>query len=200
MKNRTGSKDRGWQGWVCSSDTACGISDGGLGGEYLTHTDASGREGLNLQDIWGKCSPGWGLEAGVFLAQEVSGEDRNRGWSRVRLRMVFSSFPFTCLWSLSSPLLFSFKGIPFLLVAQWFFFPLQLFLISQNHRVVCSSVSFYVPAFPFSVSLSVFICLLFPSVFLPWYIFLLQLFSNTCSALLILNFTNGSFYSYHFSA
>lgn len=81
-----------------------------------------------------------------------------------------------------------------------FFFPLQLFLISQNHRVVCSSVSFYVPAFPFSVSLSVFICLLFPSGFLPWYIFLLQLFSNTCSALLILNFTNGSFYSYHFSA
>lgn len=49
----------------------------------------------------------------------------------------------------------------------------------------------------FSVS---FLCLLFPSVFLPWYIFLLQLFSNTCSALLILNFTNGSFYSYHFSA
>ena len=82
----------------------------------------------------------------------------------------------------------------------FFFWPVQLFLISQNHRVVCSSVTFYVPAFPFSVSLSVFTCLLFLSVFLPWYIFLLQLFSNTCSALLILNFPNGSFYSYHFSA
>lgn len=71
MKNRAGSKDRGWQGWVCSSDTACGILDGGLGGEYLTYTDASGREGLNLQDIWGKCSPGWGLEAGFWLRRWV---------------------------------------------------------------------------------------------------------------------------------
>lgn len=130
----------------------------------------------------------------------VNGEDNNHGWSRVRLRMVFSSFPFTCLWSLSSSLLFSFKGIPFLLAAQWFFFPLQLFLISQNHHVVCSSVSFYVHTFPFSVCLSVFTCLLFPSVFLPWYIFFLQLFSNTCPALLILTFPNSSFYSYHFSA
>ena len=156
-----------WQGWVCSSDTGCGILDGGLGGECLTYTDASGREGLNLQEIWGKCGPGWGFEAGVFLAQEVSGEDSNRSWSRVRLRMVFSSFPFTCLWSLSSSLPFSFKGIPCLLVAQWlFFFVPSSFahlpeppcswqfchFLCACFPLQCFSFSFYVPTFSFSFS------------------------------------------------
>lgn len=75
----------------------------------------------------------------------------------------------------------SLKGIPILLVAQWFFFFFlnKLFLISQNNHLVCSCVSFCV----------------FPSVALVWYIllqFLKLLFNN-----LTLNSPNSSFSSYH---
>ena len=166
MKNRAGSKDRGWQGWVCSSDTACGILDGGLGGEYLTYTDASGREGLNLQDIWGKCSPGWGLEAGFWLRRwvvrtgTVVEAEWGWEWSFPHFHSpAYDLFLHLCFFlSRASPSFWWLSG---------FFFPLQLFLISQNCRVVCSSVSFYMPAFPFSVSLSVFSAYFFLQFFCP---------------------------------
>lgn len=122
----------------------------------VSFTQLPEKVGLNLQDIWGNCGPGWGLEAGVFLAQEVNGEDSHHGWSWVRLRMVFTSFPFTCLWSLSSSLLFSLKGIPFLLVAQWFFFPPPAFP--------------HLPEPPCSLQFCQFLCALSPSVFVSFYV------------------------------
>ena len=153
----------------------------------------------NLREVWPRLGP-WGRSVfgseGEWWGQQplLKQSEAENGLFLISIHLLVISLFIFAFFFQGHPLPFGGSVIFF------FFWPVQLFLISQNHRVVCSSVTFYVPAFPFSVSLSVFTCLLFPSVFLPWYIFLLQLFSNTCSALLILNFPNGSFYSYHFSA
>lgn len=167
MKNRVGQEgDR--DGLVVQTQRVVFQMEGWAVNISLTQMPQE-REGLNLQDIWGRCSPGWGLEAGVFWlrrwvvrtgTQWLKQSEAENGLFLISIHLLMISF-FTFA--------FSFKGIPsfWWLPVVFFFFPLQLFLISQNHRVVCSSVSFHVPAFPFSVSLSVFICLLFPSGFLP---------------------------------
>lgn len=161
MKNkRARSRARWWQGCGCRSGMGYAILDRGSVREcFLDEVTfiqiPEWSEGGKRVDVWGKCIPGWGLQAGVYLAQEMNREDvtvAEAEW--VRARMVVFSLLSSCWPSLCSYLPFSLKGIPILLGTQWFYFVLKvlffllLFLISQDSHLVCSSMSFCLRTFP----------------------------------------------------
>lgn len=133
MKNkRARSRDRWWQGCGCRSGMGYAILDRGSVREcFLDEVTfiqiPEWSEGGKLVDVWGKCIPGWGLQAGVYLAQEMNREDvtvAEAEW--VRARMVVFSLLSSCWPSLCSYLPFSLKGIPILLGTQWFYFVLKV--------------------------------------------------------------------------
>lgn len=152
-KVRTGDRDRGWQG--------CRV----LGGVRVhIYADTWGKRGAEAHGVQG-------LEAGGWMAQE-SAVRHSLGWSRVSEgEEVSGSFPISCWPPRACIYLSLLRTLPSFCCPSVLFSFLQLFLISQNKQTN-----------------SLQLCQFFNAHFLlqlllPWYIFLLQLFSNSCSTL-----------------